>query len=373
MKKIKNTNNNQYIFEDIVPNVPEIDLEELKNIQRKIENYTSGKSMQGLTVKETEKFLDWVSFNSRSYAVKDVKDSITEATMFGQCAPTQNINKIVLSKLGLKVRAFNIADCIGEIQMNQFDKNRIQNGWNSMAIRHSVLLVEIPIINQDGQTQIYKFLLDPTFRQFCLKENCCINKFIDKNDTEHRQVAPHPGFFMMKENLKWLGQADGISEKAEELCKTIIYKGYFHLNEENAKLYGDAFVRASERLEYQNYPINMTGKDYITNFENIPMKTVGRTSNEQFTKLPSEIGKTKGKIYKLIDFFKNKFNRKTQKMLPSGNTINIPNSMCKENKLENAKLREEELKKFRIAEQEIIENYQNSINENDNKQYAKSL
>lgn len=349
----------EFIFEDVKPYVPEINLEELKIVQEKIENFTSGKSAQGLTTEEAEKFLDWVTFNARSYAVRNIPEPITTASMFGQCAPTQNINKKLLSKLGLEVRTFNTSNCIGEIPMNESDREKIERGFLSTAVRHSVSLVNIPIIDSKGQTNTYEFLLDPTFRQFCLKENCDVNKFTDKNWLEHGYVAPHPGFFMMKENLKWLGESDIIGEKSEKLCKTIISKGYFYLNEENAKLYGDAFVRASKRLEYQNYPIYMEGKDYIKNFENIPMQTMGRLDDAQFTKLPSEIEKPKGIIQKIADFFKDKFNRKP-KMILSGSlekTINIPNNVNKKPTLESAMLSDEQLQQFRIGEQKKLEEY----------------
>lgn len=358
-KGIEYINKNQFIFDDVNPYIPEINLEELKIIQEKIENFTSGKSTQGLTIEETEKFLDWVTFNARNYAVRNIPESITTASMFGQCAPTQNINKKLLSKLGLDVRTFNTSECIGEIPMNEFDRKKIERGWLSTAVRHSVSLVNIPIIDSNGQTNTYKFLLDPTFRQFCLKENCDVNKFTDKNRLECGHVAPHIGFFMMKENLKWLGESDITAEKSEKLCKTIISKGYFYLNEENAKLYGDAFVRASKRLEYQNYPIHMEGKDYIKNFENIPMQTIEGFDDEKFTKLPSEIEKTKGIIQKIVDFFKDKFNKKTKMMLSGSNekTINIPKSINKKPTLERAILSNEQLQQFRIGEQKKLEEY----------------
>ena len=102
----------KYILENINPYMPEINLEELEVIQRKIENYTSGNSKDGITLEEAEKFLDWVTFNARNFAVRDIPESITTASMVGKCAPTQRINTQLMSSLGLDAKAFNLGDCI---------------------------------------------------------------------------------------------------------------------------------------------------------------------------------------------------------------------------------------------------------------------
>lgn len=119
--------------------------------------------------------------------------------MSGQCAPTQRINCNLLAKMGLDAKSFNTASCIGEFPLTTEDKNRIDNGWFSPAVRHSVSVVTLPLIDANGNTQEYDFLLDPTFRQFCLRENCNESKYYDK--TKSRMVAPHPGYFMVSENL----------------------------------------------------------------------------------------------------------------------------------------------------------------------------
>ena len=317
-KGMQMTSQKDYIFSDTIPYDPEFDIEELKEIQKKLEDFSAGYTSNGITIEETEKFLDWVTFNARSYAVRKGPESPISASMTGQCAPTQRINFNLLSRLKLDVRAFNTAECIGEIQINDEDYRRILNGWGSPAVRHSVSLVSIPIIDNDGNTQLYKFLLDPTFRQFCLKENCNYDKFTDQERLKRGYVAPHPGYFMMAENLMNLGVPQETATRTEMLGKCIISKGYFWLNEENAKLYGDTFVRASTRLEFQHLPIKLKGNDFIRNFENIPMHMLpGDKGDEEYTRLPSEIGEKKQGIFlKLINYFKDKF--RTQKTLALG-------------------------------------------------------
>jgi len=333
-KGIEMTRQEEYIFSDAIPYDPEFDIEELKVIQKKLEDFSAGYSSVGITTEETEKFLDWVTFNARSYAVRNGPESPISSSMAGQCAPTQRINFNLLSRLGLDVRAFNIADCIGEIPINEEDYRRIQNGWSSPAVRHSVSLVNLPITDDYGNTQSYKFLLDPTFRQFCKKENCNYNNFIDQERLNGGYVAPHPGYFMMAENLIQLGVSQETAERTEMLGRCIISKGYFWLNEESAKLYADAFVRASERLEFQNMPINMTGHEFMENFENIPMQLLpGDKDDQEYTKLPSEISvKKQGIFSKLINYFKDKFTRQKTLQLGTGDNYSQENTTNTVNK-----------------------------------------
>lgn len=376
-KGLEMTSQEAYMFSDTIPYNPEFDLEELKRIQAKLENYTSGRSQEGITSQEAEVFLDWVTFNARSYATSNIPESAMTASMAGQCAPTQYLNYNVLSKIGLDVRAFNISDCIGEIPMNSEDIKRIQNGWfDSIAIRHAVSLVKIPIIDDIGNTQLHEILLEPTFRQFCLKENCDSSKFTDPHWLEKRYVAPHPGYFMESNNLRRLGVSEEIAQKSENLARYIISKGYFYLNEENAKLYGDAFVRASKRLEFQNIPINMSGQDYIRNFESIPTKMITYLSKKdlQYTRLPSEIGKQKQGIFlRIKNFITSKFSRKKGNIMMlgegCGEKMEVPTKS--DQGREQFKLKPEQLKQFRGGETQILNGYKYQQNTNE-QQYDES-
>ena len=211
-----NRTQEDYIFSDVMPYNPEFDLDELKNIENKLKAYTSGRSEKGLTPQEAEIFLDWISLNARKYAVsgKDTPEfmaveAIPTESMTGQCAPTQKLNVELLRKIGLDARPFNTADCIGQIPVSQESMRRMQNGFSSPAVRHSVSLVNIPIIDQLGNTAEYKYLLDPTFRQFCLKENCNESQYREFGNT----VAPHPGYFMVADNLQQLGVPMDIAKK----------------------------------------------------------------------------------------------------------------------------------------------------------------
>lgn len=352
-KGLEMTSQDNYIWSDVIPYNPDFDMEELKIIQNKLQNYTSGKTTEGITSQEAEIFLDWVTFNARNYAVRHIPESPITSNMAGQCAPTQRVNSKLLSKIGLNVKTFNTSECIGNIPMNEEDKRKVLSGWLSSAVRHSISLVNIPIIDNNGETQEYKFLLDPTFRQFCLKENCASDKFFDENWLNRGYAAPHPGYFMQADNLTQLGVPQDVAQKSESLGKYIVSRGYFYLNEENAKLYADAFQRASRKYEFQYEPIEMSGKQYIENFENIPMKILEGNDDVEYIKLPTERKEKKGIITRIFEFFKKKL-QNPQKMLPAGEKqiIDVPN-----NREGIANLTPEQMSQFREGEKAILNKY----------------
>lgn len=352
------TDPESYILSDTIPYNPEFDIEELKIIQNKLENFTSSKSTNGISPQEAEIFLDWITFNARNYATRNSTESPLTASMKGQCAPTQNINFKILTKMGLDVRTFNTADCIGEIPITNEDIIKMQNGWDSSAVRHSVALVNIPIMFDNGITELCKFQLDPTFRQFCTKEDCNADRFyLDSKGRE--SIAPAPGYFMQKDNLLQLGVSPEIAQKSEDLCKCIISKGYFYLTEETAKLYGDAFFRSSIRLQFQNLPIQMSGKDYLRNFETTPMQVISanKADEDKYTILPSEMKeKKKGFLSNIFNYLKNMFHKPTLNQLPAAGestTTTIPEE-------EGIKpLSDSEMEAFKRGETQILNAYNN--------------
>ena len=300
-KGIKKTSQKQYIFKDTYVYNPEFDLEELKNIQKKLEDYISGKSSVGITPVEAELFLDWITFNARCFATRKTPESALTASMKGQCAATQRLNYRLLNKMGLDVLNLNVSDCIGK----------------KLSFKHSVSLVCIPITENNGNTYLQEILLDPTFRQFCLKDNCDYSKFSD--------VAPHPGYFMQVENLVKFGVPKEVAKKTEMLGKYLITKGYFYLNEENAKLYFDTFVRASQKLEQQDRFINISGAEYIMKFKNSPMKMLkANIDKSQYMRLPSEIKEKRLNLFlRVAKFFKGKFKGNKVLALAPGKTEQI--------------------------------------------------
>ena len=309
------TNQTEYIYSDAVPIIPEVDFESLKKIEYKIKSYVSGNHNIGLTQNELESFLNWITFNARSYAIRSLPISkelaITSDPMTGQCAPTQNVNVQLLRKFGLDVRPFNTGSCIDatNIPISLEDTKRIKNGWLSTSTRHSVAVVTLPELTSDNKVQESDFVLDPTFRQFCLKANNQTDRFINGEWLSKGYVAPHPAYFMQ-----------------ENFCKRLIQKGYFRLDSETAKLYGDAFKHSSVRKEYQDQIAETTGNEYISYFKNIPMALSKDNADiKEFTQLPSEIieNQKSSPFNKLTNWFKKLIGSKSRlQKLPEATSSN---------------------------------------------------
>ncbi len=313
MIKPLQTNQTEYMYSDVTPLIPEVDLEKLKEIESKLKSYTSGNKNVGLNLDEIKIFLDWITLNARNYAVRTIpiprEQAITSEPMTGQCAPTQNINVKLLRKFKLDARPFNTGDCIDKTKFpsSQDDLKKVQNGWYSTATRHSIAVVTLPELTFDNKVQESDFVLDPTFRQFCFLINNQSEKFTDKDWLSKGHVAPHPAYFMQ-----------------EDFCKNLIQNGYFRLNSETAKLYGDAFKHSSVRKEYQDQIQETTGEEYINYFKTIPMQLSQGSDENKFILLPSEIDNSqnqrKGFLKKINDWFKRKFGSKSQETkLPSSN------------------------------------------------------
>ena len=273
------TDQSKYMYSDVTPIIPILDLDKLKQIENKLKKYTSGNKNIGLNKEEFEMFLNWVTYNARTYAVKNIPLSIdiaiTSEPMTTQCWPTQNINVKLLKKLGLNVYPFNMGTCIDKIgiPMSSEDSERVKNVGCSTAVRHSITIVTLPILISPNKIQEVDILLDPTFRQFCLTEINQSNLFTDSDWLGRGYVAPRPAFFM-----------------DEDLCKEIIRNGYFWLEPKRAKLYGDAFIHASVRKDYQQEIPDIQGSKYINMFKTSPNDLLeDKIYEKAYTLLPSEI------------------------------------------------------------------------------------
>ena len=123
------------------------------------------------------------------------------------------------------------------------------------------------------------------------------------------------------ENLQQLGVSVIEAQKTEGLGRLLVSRGYCYLDDENARLYVNAFRRASINKEYQYWASeNVSGQEYISNFENIPMQMTTVNKGDRYLKMPSEIDqKREGLFSKIKNYFKKIFNKSDVKLLPEGN------------------------------------------------------
>ena len=155
-------------------------------------------------------FLNWLTFAAR-INVTNPLDSPLESSFAGSCAIAQEFYNKILSKIKIPVMNFNIGDVL--------KTNPI----------HEVTCISIPTtINNQKTTKL--FLLDPTFRQFCLTEENRFARYFEKPRWSVRMATPHPGYFF------------NLTEKGKEFANQLIKDGYFELTEENLKTYLDPFA-----------------------------------------------------------------------------------------------------------------------------------
>ncbi len=330
-KGIELTSLDSYIF-DILPYNKEIDLDKVRRIETSLRDDTSGKEQRGITYEEASYFLDWMTYNARTAATSNIPESAMTAPLAGACGPTQSINTSILQKMGLDVKPFNMGECVGKTPMTEEDRKRIENGWYSTNVRHAVTIVNLPI-EENGIVKLHTYLLDPTFRQFCLKENCVESNYWNEERIRKGHVAPHPAYFLTEEYLRKQGASEEKIKASYHLAQMLISRGYIELTEENAKIYGDAFARAGIREEFKDVNLTMTGLDYIREFENRKAQILEwNLYDGEFSKTPLEIEEKKG----IFDRIKEFLTRKNRKCLPEGaENVAIPeNKRKKTNALE---------------------------------------
>lgn len=155
-------------------------------------------------------FLNWLTFAAR-INVTNPLDSPLESSFVGSCALAQAFYNKILNKMKISVMNINIGDIL--------KTNPI----------HEVTCINIPTkINNQRTTKL--FLLDPTFRQFCLTEENRFERYFEEPRWSVRMSTPHPGYFF------------NLTEQGKKFANQLIRDGYFELTEENLKTYLDPFA-----------------------------------------------------------------------------------------------------------------------------------
>ncbi len=311
-KGIESTSIDNYIF-DTLPYNPEINISKVRNIESCLRNYVGGYVQKGIGYEDAITFLNWLTYNARTAATSNIPESAMSAPLTGTCAPTQRINKIILEKIGLQVNPFNMENCIEELPKTNEDEQRIKDGYLSNNVRHAVTIVKIPIL-ENGTTKLHTFLLDPTFRQFCLKENCNRNMYWNQEKIQKGHVAPHPGYFLSKQYLEEKGEDSHKIEMSRYVADVLINRGFMELTEETAKIYGDAFAKSGLREQFKEYSLKRTGTEYINSFEKNTVKKFFGSQFNEFTKTPLEIREK----LSFLDKIKNMFRINKTKKLTEG-------------------------------------------------------
>ena len=163
-----------------------------------------------LQEEHAKELLNYAIYYARKNVIKD-KESPYFSSFQGKGSPCASILDLFFKKLGLSCFQFNIGPTLGEENCQQ------------------LCFVEIPIHKND-EIEIVSFLLDPTFRQFCLKEENRFERFFEEPRGQVKKSSPHPGYFL------------SLSEKGTQFANDLITYGYFEATDEKLKTYCDAFA-----------------------------------------------------------------------------------------------------------------------------------
>jgi len=185
----------EYIIESC-PKVKKIELEAFSQISEKV-----NKNIY-LTRKERNVFLDYYVSMARNILAQYLQVDITSDSLVNRCDLAQHIIGKLLEK---------------NENILVFPKES-QDVFYPTCKGHSFLVCIL---------QNVPYLIDLTYRQFFLRENCLEEKFIKINDMVLK--TPDPGFFVLRDN------------DSKEMAKKLISDGYVELNGEVAKKYGDSF------------------------------------------------------------------------------------------------------------------------------------
>lgn len=222
------------------------------NLLEKIENNL----IDGITYNEAIYLLRWIVF------VIEENLDLSDPTYTGYCGISSCIAVRLLRKLGLKCFSFNL-------------KNLLNENHNI----HSIVLAKIKVI-ENNEIHNKEFIIDPTFRQYCIIERCLRSRILKYENTEYK-VAPFPGYFLSLTD-------DGI-----KFGTLLLNNGFFELNAENFKLYCDAF-QLYKNEQNNCFPIYniRNGKEYISEIKKCKEK-IYYYKNDLDLKLPSEINNQK--------------------------------------------------------------------------------
>ena len=226
-----NTGKTDFLF-DAQPYNEDIDIKEIAAIQVFLEKHGY------IPEAYIPKFLNWLVYSARMN-VSNPLDDVMESSFAGKCAVAQSFFDQILEKFGLDKMTFNVGGVLGTDPI------------------HALTCVQIPTM-VNGQETNKLFMLDPTFRQFCISEENRYERYNEEKRWGVRMATPHPGYFF------------NLTDEGRNFAQGLIHYGYFEINEDSLKTYFDPFalyVTPKEAYENQNdvgmiSSTTATGTDY---------------------------------------------------------------------------------------------------------------
>ena len=223
-------------------------------------------------------FLNYITYYARKMVVRP-PDSPINSSFKGRCSTAASIIDELMSKMGFKVEQVNI----GEI-MNRDPV-------------HQLAIVHIPTLKGDEKV-IKSYVMDPTFRQFCLREENRYERYFEEPRFSVRMSTPHPGYFY------------ALTKEGTKFANRLITYGYFEINDWNLKMYFDPFrLYLTPKEEYEEGSLgkisstNLTGNYYRNRMEKCIEKQ--RIKSHALIETPMEqiVDKKRKMMYRIRNLF----------------------------------------------------------------------
>lgn len=210
----------EYII-NATPKLKSIGFEDLNNSINNLHN-------SEISEIEMQTILDFIISNARML-INRLNIDVKEDPLTNKCDLMQAMVGQALEKLGINVT---------KIETQKTISDEVEG--------HSFLIANFPKKS---------YIVDPTYRQFFLKDNCTESKYFIKDNMI--LIAPHPGYYYVK------------NPKDVKIATSIIEDGYIELTEKTAKVYGDSFYtthRGYSNNFNKTYTTNVSGNVYVNSF-----------------------------------------------------------------------------------------------------------
>ena len=190
---------------------------ETNNFDYEFINEILMKKKNGLSNEEAVYLLKWVV--SRIQSFLNEYDYAGIPTYESLCVYAADLAFSLLSYLNIYNRVYNIKKMM-----------------NYPIDVHALTLVRFP--GEDGRD--IEYVIDPTFRQFLIKEKCCEPHYILLHRDTYMRVGGYPGYYL------------SLTDEGIMFGTSLLNNGFFKSTEENWKIYGDAFMQYRNNIVYSD-------------------------------------------------------------------------------------------------------------------------
>ena len=231
-----------------------------------------------LPEKYVEMFLNYVIYQARRLVIRPPYSPIN-SSFKGKCSPAASIINELMGRMGFKVDVLNIGDVM-----------------NSNPI-HEISIVHVPVL-VDDKVIVKDYLMDPTFRQFCLKEENRFERYFEEPRFGVRMSTPHPGYFY------------NLTKEGRKFANNLIKYGYFLIDDDSLKQYFDPFrLYLTPKEEYDRKTLglisstNLTGRYYHDKAFKVIDKKPMKSGFNITTPMEKIINKKRKMLYRIKNMF----------------------------------------------------------------------